>query len=609
MEVLTHLPPLGMSCSMRRKTGPLASAIATFRPLKPYFVESRKPLLVGLCCLLLVDLLQLLIPQIIKRAVNALTEETARFQDLLLHAGAIVGVALLIALLRYAWRLLIFGHSRMVEQRLRNRLYAHLQTLSQGFFHRMRTGDLMARAVSDINAVRMASGMGLVALVDGLLLGLAAVGFMVAIDWRLTLLTLIPAPFVVFLARTLTRRMSKGFDGIQKTFSNLTERVREAFAGVRVLKAFSAEGWHVERIRQEGETYVRQNMEVTRTLALFFPSMAAFTNLGLVVLMAFGGRLTILGEISTGDFVAFTSYLNLLTWPMMAMGWVTNLMQRGAASMRRILQVLEERPEIADPPDPLLPPDTEGRISIRGLGFTYPGKAEPALGEISLEIAPGMSVAFVGRVGSGKSTLVQILPRLLEAPPDTVFLDGVDIRRMSLDSLRGRIGFVTQETFLFSDTLRNNLLLGMEGLPDEALLSALEAADIRDEILGLEKGLDSRLGERGLTLSGGQRQRVALARALLRDPPVLVLDDAISMVDTRTEERILNHILYLRKGRTTLFVSHRVSTLGRVDRIFVLDRGRILEEGGHQGLLEREGVYAALYAESRLSRELEEEVS
>jgi ATP-binding cassette subfamily B multidrug efflux pump len=590
---------------MNRFAPPFAKTFKHFLPLKPYFIKNRWPLIFGLLSLLLVDGLQVFIPQVIKEAINLLTTQRATTGALLKPALTILMIASSVALFRYIWRYLIFGHSRKVEQALRNRMYRHLQGLSPSFYQRTKTGDLMARAINDINAVRMATGMGLVALMDGIVLGVAAVAFMISINVKLTMIALLPAPIIIVLSRKLTRRMSTGFESVQKAFSDVTERVRETFAGIRVIKAYAREDWAYGRVQAEGQGYISENMHLAKTLAFFFPMMAIFTNAGLAIVIWLGGRLTIMGSITMGDFVAFTSYLNLLTWPMMAMGWVTNLLQRGSASMRRINRILEEVPEIRDSPRVRATSVVRGQVEIRGLSLTYPHQKGSALEEIHLKVDVGETVAFVGRVGSGKSTLLQAIPRLFPVPPRTIFLDGTDILELPVKTLRENIGFVTQEVFIFSDTVRNNVLFGREGFSEKDLEKALKAADIHEEILGLENGLDTVLGERGVTLSGGQRQRLTIARALLHDPPVLILDDALSMVDTRTEERILNGILELRGRRTNLIVSHRISTLIRADRILVLDNGSVAEEGAHEALLGRGGLYAVLYQRQLLAQELE----
>lgn len=583
----------------------MKESLKNFLPLKEYFVRNRFALIAGLLSLLAVDFLQLLIPMVIKRAIDALTLGKATSTVLLQSGGMIMAIAFTMASLRYVWRYCLFGLSRKIEEGIRNRLYEHIQTLSVSFYHRTKTGDLMARAINDINAVRMATGMGLVALTDGLVLGVSAIGFMLYIDPSLTLISILPAPILIVFTRILTRRMSSGFERVQGTFSDLTERAREAFAGVRVVKAYARESWTYGKLKKEGETYVRENIQLTKTIGFFSAMMAIFTNLGLAIVIWFGGRLTILGHITTGDFVAFISYLNLLMWPMMAIGWVTNMIQRGAASLRRLNRVFNEVPEVQD-----LAPNRDrgllqGKIEFRGTGITYPGAGRPAIKEVYFTVEAGQTAALVGKVGSGKSTLLQVIPRLFNVPRGTVFIDGMDIETIPLKSLRQSIGFVTQEVFIFSDTIRNNVLFAREGVSEEALVKALKIAEIYEEIMVLDQGLDALLGERGITLSGGQRQRLSIARAILTNPPILILDDALSMVDTRTEERILNQILASRKGKTNLIVSHRISTISRADVIGVLVDGELVEKGEHQTLLEKGKEYARLYERQRLEQELE----
>ncbi len=591
---------------MKRPPIPFAKTFKTFRPLKQYFIQNRWPLALGLVSLLVVDFLQLLIPLIIKRAIDLLTTDPANGHSLFQLGGIILVIALVIVFLRYVWRLLIFGHSRRVEQGLRNRLYEHLQTLSPSFYHRTKTGDIMARSINDINAIRMGAGMGLVALIDGTVLGMAAIGFMLSINVKLTLISLIPAPVVIVFSRVLTRRISLGFEAVQKTFSDLTERVREGFSGIRVIKAYCRESWEYEMVKADGKKYISDNMGLAKDLALFFPMMALFTNLGLAIVLCFGGRLTILGNITMGDFVAFTGYLNLLTWPMMAMGWVTSLMQRASASMGRVNRILEEVPEIKDSAHPLTVPHITGAIEIKGLSIMHPGKTDYTLKDIRFRVKAGETVAVAGGVGSGKTTLLHAIPRLLDVPTETLFIDGYDVCNIPLKKLRENTGFVTQEPFIFSDTIRNNVLFGRSGVSQKDLEAALHAAGIFEEFMAFENGLDTMLGERGITLSGGQRQRLTIARALILGPPILILDDALSMVDMRTEERILNRVMEIRRNKTCLIVSHRVSTINRADRIIVLERGELLEQGKHDELMALGGVYARLYKKQQLARELGE---
>ena len=590
---------------MKKVRDSISRLFTDFIPLKPFFVQNRRALGLGLASLLVVDFLQLLIPLVIRDAIDLLASDTVPAHAILRPCGAIVAIALVIVFFRYVWRLLIFGHARKVEEGLRNRLYSHLQTLSPSFYQNTNTGDIMARATHDINAVRMAAGMGLVALTDGLVLGMAAVGFMVSINLRLTLISLIPAPLVVVLSRILTRRMSVGFQSVQKSFSDLTERIREAFSGIRVIKAYNREMWQYEGVKDSSEQYLAVNMKQAKSLALFFPVMAVFTNVGLAVVIWMGGRLTILGSITMGDFVAFTGYLNLLTWPMMAMGWVTSLIQRARASMGRINSILEQVPEITDMESPRTAPRIRGGIEFRDLSIRYPGQKRPALKDVRLETKAGETVAIAGGVGAGKTTLLQAVPRLLDVPYGTLYVDGRDVRTIPLKVLRGNIGFVTQEPFIFSDTIRNNVLFGLQDVSSDKLETVLTTADIMEEILALDNGLDTLLGERGITLSGGQRQRLTIARALLPDPPVLILDDALSMVDIHTEKNIWDRIISERRDRTNLIVSHRVSTLSRANRIVVLEQGCLVEQGTHDTLVAMGGVYARLYRRQELVRKLE----
>jgi len=585
--------------------GHLLKTVDAYRPVFPFFAANAVRVGAGVASLLIVDGLQLLIPQVIKKAIDLLVAGKIDPGRLVSPAVTIAGIAFLIAVFRYIWRYFIFGHSRVVEKGLRNRFYNHLQNLSPSFYRRMRTGDVMARAINDINAVRMAAGMGLVALVDGIVLGLAAVGFMISISPALTLISLAPAPLVVFGTRILTRRMSAGFESVQRCFSGLTETVREAFSGIRVTKAYDRRGWQEKRLRREASLYLDANMTLARSLAIFIPMMAVAANAGLAAVIWFGGRLTILGTITTGDFVAFISYLTLLTWPLMAMGWVFNLMQRGAASMRRITGVLEEVPDIADPPAPAAMGEGGG-IEFRGVTVVYPGERGPAIQDIDLKIEDGETVALVGRVGSGKTTLMSVVPRLMDAAAGSVHFGGVDVRSLHLAELRGRIGFVPQDVFVFSDTVRNNVLFGAPAGVEDGVESALKDAGILEEMMSLEHGLDTMLGERGLSLSGGQRQRLTIARALLRNPPVLLLDDALSMVDSVTEAGIIDRILFRRAFSTTVMVSHRPSSIRRADKIVVLDAGRVAGLGAHEELVQSCGIYKELYERERLREELEE---
>jgi ATP-binding cassette, subfamily B, multidrug efflux pump len=578
-----------------------------FAPLKTYFIENRVALIIGLSSLLFVDALQLFIPRIIKRAIDILTIGQASSGLLIKYALIIVGIAITMAIFRYIWRYFVFGHSRKVEKALRNRIYDHLQILSLSFYWRTKTGDLMARAVNDIDAVRMAAGMGLVAMTDGIVLGLATIAFMLYIDIKLTLISLIPTPFIFYFTFIITRRMGREFKQVQQTFSELTEAVREVLSGIRVIKAYNRQRWGYVKVKDKGEKYIANNLDLATTLAIFFPMMTLFTNLGLAVVIWIGGRLTILGSITTGDFVAFISYLNLLTWPMMALGWVTNLIQRGSASMRRINGILDEVPEITSKTINPFRGDIQGKVCLKHVTFRYPQEKDPALRDINLKIKAGQTAAVVGGVGSGKSTILQIIPRLIETEKNMVQIDEIPIHDIDLNHLRKSIGFVTQETHIFSDTIFNNIIFGREEVGEVLMENVLEISQLAADINSFPKGIHSVLGEKGITLSGGQRQRLTIARALVSSPPILILDDALSQVDTRTEATILHKILEMRKGKTNIIVSHRLSTIRKADVIFVLKNGQLVEEGDHASLLAGGKEYTRLYQRQQLSEKLGEE--
>jgi ATP-binding cassette, subfamily B, multidrug efflux pump len=584
---------------------PFIKTAKDFIPLKEYFFDSRYRLAVGLVCLLSVDLLQLLIPVVLKKVVDDLSYKSATSSILLKYSAAILIISLLIAIFRYVWRLCILGFSRKVEERLRNRLFGHLQTLSMSFFNRTKTGDIMARSINDINAVRMAAGMGLVSLVDGISIGIAAICFMLYISPQLAMLSLIPAPFIVLIARVYTKRMSRGYDRVQKSFSDLTEAVRETFTGIRVIKSFVRENWTLEKVKKEGNNYASENIKLARTLAFFFPVMTIFTNTGLAIVIFFGGRLAILGDISTGDFVAFIGYLNLLTWPMMAMGWVTNLFQRGAASMRRINMILDEAPEIQTNASAGFQRIEKGSINFSNVSFTYPEKTIPALNGINFTINSGHTVSLCGMVGSGKSTLLNLIPRLIDPGAGSVSIDGIDIQNIPLDYLRENIGFITQEPVIFSDTIKNNIVFGRDNITEEQIVRAMRCARLYDDVMELEMGMDTVIGEKGVTLSGGQKQRLTIARAMILDPPIMIIDDSLSMIDTRTEEEILNEIISLRKGRTNIIVSHRLSTISRSDIVVVMKDGIVIETGDYKALLANNSEFSRLYKKQVMSQDIE----
>ncbi|MBM4277012.1 MAG: ABC transporter ATP-binding protein [Deltaproteobacteria bacterium] len=581
--------------------------IKSFKTLKEDLIKNRWRILTGLAALLVVDVLQLLIPRVVKHAIDDLTSGDIASHGLLLYATQILILAFGIGGFRYVWRYLLLGASRRMEKALRDRFFLHLQTLSPSYFSRTKIGDLMAHAINDIESVRMAMALGLVFVVDTIILGILTLFFMVYIHPLLTLYAVLPMPLITVITLFFSRTIHKRYEALQKTFSQLTERVRESIAGIRVVKAYVQEEAERDKLSRVSQDYIKKNVGITRIWGMFFPILLFLSNLSMAIVLYLGGKLTILQSISTGDFVAFMSYLGMLAWPMMALGWAINMIQRGAASMGRINRILGEAPEIFDAPQVIATGSMKGRIEIRGLTVSSGNGEDPLLEDIHLDIHQGERVVIVGRTGAGKTVLCHLLVRMMESPEGSIFFDGIEIHCFPLKRLRGEIGYVPQETFLFSDTIRENIAFGKPGATLEEIEEAARIAQIHDEVMGFPAGLDTVIGEKGITLSGGQRQRVAIARAVLMNPPVFVLDDGLSSVDIQTEERILDGLERFLRGKTSILVTHRIAPLRKADRIVVLEKGRVAEAGDHEALLSRGGIYAKLYREREMEEELERE--
>lgn len=581
--------------------------MGNFRTLKGYFVRHRWRLLAGLATLLVVDGLQLIIPQVIKWAIDDLTRGGIVQADLVKYGLYITGIALLIGFFRYFWRFMILGTARRIEEALRSRLFSHLQTLSLSFFQETKTGDLMAHATNDMDAVRMAVGMGLVAITDTLVLGTSAIVFMILIDPKLTLFAMVPMPFIALVTTRFSRLVHHRFEGVQASFSRLTEQVRESLAGIRVVKAFVQEEHENGKLGHIGEEYVGRNLRLIKIWGIFFPLIMLLANLGTVIVLWLGGMKTILGTITAGGFVAFMTYLGILAWPMMALGWVINLIQRGSASMGRINKILNTQPEIAD--RPRLRPITklEGKIEFRDLTFSYKPGLSPALKGITLQVNSGEFVAIVGRIGTGKTTLCNLIPRLFDPPDGHLFMDGREIHAIPIKPLRESIGYVPQDTFLFSTTIRENIVFGNPGASEEEIANAVRISQIDEDIKAFPMGIETLVGEKGVTLSGGQKQRIAIARVILLNPRIMILDDALSSVDTQTEEWIWDGLREISDGKTRIVVSHRLASIKEADRIIVLDDGKITEMGDHQRLLSMGGIYAEIYRRQQIEEELDRE--
>ena len=578
-----------------------------FKTLKNDFLENRWQILTGLLALLIVDVLQLLIPRVVKYAIDDLTLGGISSSRLLIYALEIVALALGIGGFRYVWRSLLMGSARRIERNLRNRLFAHLQALSPSYFHRTKVGDLMAHATNDVDAVRMSIALGLVFLVDTMILGVMAISFMVYIHPLLTLYALLPMPLITVVTFVFSRVIHHRFEIVQKSFASLTERVREAISGIRVIRAYVQEEYEKEKLSRLSQDYVRKNVSVTLASGMFLPFVLFLSNLSLAIVLYFGGKLTIFRSITPGDFVAFMSYLGIFAWPMMALGWAVNVVQRGVASMIRLNRIFGEVPGIADSGEIGGPEALKGGIEIRGLRFSSGNGGTPLLEDIHLVVREGEKVVVVGRTGSGKTILCHLLVRLLEPPEGSLFFDGIETHRIPLRILRRSIGYVPQETFLFSDTIRENIAFGRLDAGEGDIEEAARIAQIYEEIQSFPDGMNTPVGERGVTLSGGQRQRIAIARAILMDPSILILDDALSSVDIQTEERILEGMDKALRGKTMVLVTHRIAPLRRADRIVVLDQGKIAETGTHLSLFAKGGIYADLYWRSKLEEELEQE--
>ena len=578
--------------------------IAEFRTLLPYARRHLSKYLAGLFFLVLTDGGQLYLPQLTKRAIDLLASGSYALGEVLSIALAMCGIAVLIAAGRFFWRYFIQGASRRIEADLRERLFAHLQTLSSTFYGRTKTGDLMAHMTNDVNAVRMATGMAVVAFVDGLFMTLAILAIMLGSNAGLTLLSIAPLPVLTFGVILFGRVVGERFKKVQEGFSEMSDLAQESISGVRVLKTFVQEAQFTRRFAARNDEYSQRNMSLVRAFGTFYPAVSLLAGVTSLLFLVFGGRAVIEGSFSPGEFTAFFAYLSMLVWPMMGAGFTINMIQRAGASLERINRILQEKPDITSPPaEARAPAPSSGEIRIQGLTYSYPGAERPALSGIDIHVPAGAILGILGRTGAGKSTLVSLLPRVLDPPPGTVFVDGRDVRSFDLAELRRAISVVPQDTFLFSASILENIRFGLDGTarggsgldgaePDERSLRVAAISTIERDFRQLPSGWKTVVGERGVTLSGGQKQRVAISRALARDAALTILDDSLSSVDTDTEDAILRELLPFVKGRTVILVSHRISTLKAADRIVVLEAGRVAQSGTHEELAAAEGFYA-----------------
>ena len=568
-----------------------------------YFRKYKLQLTIGIICIFGSVTAGLFIPLIVGQAVDANWTEIS-WSKLTISAAKVLGASLISGLFLFLQRRILIGMSRNVEYDMRQAFYRHLVDQPLSFFHEHRTGDLMARATNDLAAVRQLAGPMIMYTLQTVFVVVLVLPLMFMLNWWLTLLLFLTMPLVSLTVKFFGQQVHTRFEKIQDFFGQITARAQENFSGVRVVRAYAQEDAEMAAFSDLNWQYAERNLGLVRVEALMRPLMTFLIGLGYIIIIAAGVPLAVRGEITVGQFTMFNLYLTRLIWPLIALGYVVNLYQRGTASLKRLNAILRIEPAIADAPNVVEQPPIKGKIEFRDLTFRYHANDEPVLKDLTLTIPEGQTVAFVGRTGSGKSTIANLIPRLIEAPDLTIFIDGVNIRDYPLAQLRSSVGYVPQETFLFSDSVTGNIAFGVGKKEQAEVEWAAEIAGLSEDIAGFPDRFEALVGERGITLSGGQKQRTAIARAVLREPKILILDDALSSVDTYTEEKILGQLRGVMRDRTSVIISHRISTVRDADMICVLDEGRIIEQGTHDELLELRGEYADLYERQLLEEEL-----
>jgi len=577
----------------------------TFEKITPFIKKNIHKLIFGIILLIIIDLISLIIPKIMQYAIDGIGTEGFTKLNLFYAGGAIFLIAVLMTFMRYFWRLFLLETAWYVDRSVRQEYFDHLMSLSANFFNRVKTGDLMAYAINDLNAVRMLVGFSFVIGVDIIVLTVASLFFMVNINLRLTLLSVIPLPLLSIIIIVLGKKIHHRFGKVQKTFATMSGKVQESISGIRVVKAFVQEESELEKISDSAYDYVKQNLSLVRIQGIFHPSFMLIIGLSMMIVMVYGGEATMIGEITIGQFIAFFQYLGMFVWPMIAIGWVVNLYQRGTASLKRLNEIFDEQPEIIDEEtvDHSIS-QLKGKIEFKHLTFRYNEKNLLIFNNVSFSIEAGKTLAIVGKTGCGKSTLTDLLTRIYNPPKESIFIDENEIYKISLEVLRKNIIMIPQDIFLFSQTIKENIILGKPNATEEEIIQVTQNAQVYNDIIDFREGFETVVGERGVTLSGGQKQRIAIARALITDPNILILDDALSAVDTKTEKRILDHLIKLRKNKTTIIIAHRISSLQHANKIIVIDDAKIAEQGTHEELLKIKGIYRDLFEKQQLEEKI-----